>query len=394
MMNPNLDLNIASFLTNLKRLHGCVSTIVVPHAGQPFNDRTPISLKVRHCFQNVDLHACARWFGRFSNELVKIKGGDALARNPSLKVGMPSNVDSLDRLYVELLTASWLCLYFLGVPSGSPWGFVKTWAETRGGGLPNGVCVAKAIGDIVRASRRANHNYRLFPTTTSQHDLTLYMHSYLPVLLFPELLDTGSEIMYQDVYGRPKPIQNENGVTHQSDGVPSDLHSRLPEYVHGLGRCYEFLQIALYVRDGYPILYSIPEQLVVTLHAHFSKDEEDKRAAWLKRCNVLQQNVFALTDDTDACAKSQRMALLTQGRPPACFLNHESGLFTFEGLDAHERREDLPLPASYMHETRRTLYRARLLAAEPDFSPGSEERFRNILYRQHNVELYDRLIAT
>ncbi|WP_233853917.1 hypothetical protein [Paraburkholderia sp. HD33-4] len=81
-------------------------------------------------------------------------------------------------------TAVSLGLYFPGVPISEPWDLVQTWADEERGGLPNGICVAKAIGDIVRSSRKWH------PTLPAEADTServkrrasthLIVHPFLP----------------------------------------------------------------------------------------------------------------------------------------------------------------------------------------------------------------------
>lgn len=253
-------------------------------------------------------------------------------------------------LYVEILTAVALALYYLGVPDGRPWDIVLQWTEVHGGGLPNGICVGKAIGDLVRASRRAHMACRRGDDCMQAGDLLV--HSYLPMVIFPRLID--------------KKVPHED-----PDGPP------LPDYLHKLGRCYEYMQLRLYATEGFPFLYTAPKSFIEECmlqdwHAQKATNPTvTKRQVFDTMRSALRARLrgsVALPVDT---ASRQRVVVVPFDRPPACFVNDSSGLFTFEGMDPQDRQQDLPLPASYMRADRRERYQQRLTKGEPSDGAGN-----------------------
>jgi hypothetical protein len=258
------------------------------------------------------------------------------------------------RKYVEQLTATWLSLYFLGVPLAPLWDRVQLWAHGRGGGLPGGVCVSKAIGDIVRSTRKANG--RRSPEVDGQ---PLLMHSYFPILLFPKQLIPTLETQQAQRPG------NGSLVSHSMQRTGFGR----PDIPHTLGLCYEYWQLRLYARAGHPIVYSVPQAVVRAILANgrrpdnLKQDErEDMLALWTEVCGDMRTLTFGGRKEAGLTARRQRVVLVEHDRPPACFVNHESGLFTFERVDGSDDGAELPLPASYMSDARRELYKDRLLA--------------------------------
>jgi hypothetical protein len=242
--------------------------------------------------------------------------------------------------YVELLTGACLGLYFLGVPDGRPWDMVRTWAEYQGGGLPNGACVSKAIGDIVRGAFRAQRDAA---SGTGQKPGDLLMHSFLPMAIFPEIV-TEKNLNYL-----------------KSDGKP-----HIPEYFHHLARSYEMLQFRRYANAGYPFLYSVPARFVCAHLRQRNKGgnlhgEEAFRASYDEVCaNMRARLQEACPPIDDADKKRQRVVVLRYDRAPACFINDDAGLFTFEAIDAWDEKSAIPLPASYMRDDRRDRYYLRV----------------------------------
>lgn len=256
--------------------------------------------------------------------------------------------------YVELLTGAWLGLYFLGVPDGRPWDIVRTWAEYEGGGLPSGACVAKAIGDIVRGAFRAHRDAA--SSGTDQKPCALLMHSFLPMAIFPEIV-TETNLKYL-----------------KSDGKP-----HIPEYFHRLARSYEMLQFRRYANAGYPFQYSVPARIVC---AHLRQrinvgdlhDIQRVRDSYDKLCADMRTRLQEACPKIDDRRKeSQRVIVLRYDRAPACFINDDAGLFTFEAVDAWDEKSAIPLPASYMRDDRRDRYYERIKDFEDPKAP------RNIL---------------
>lgn len=245
--------------------------------------------------------------------------------------------DDHARLYVELLTAAWLGLYFLGIPVPELWDRVRRWEEEDGGGLPNGVCVAKAIGDIVRESRKAKQESR------GKHPHELRVHSFLPMLMFHDCI--------------------EKGVAQEATAGRGTL---LDASVHALGRYYEFHQLRLHAHEDLAIHYSVPLDLfrkeIADNKTH--ADPQVLKARWEAMWNFLRKTVFTGLDAKTFGDHGKRVLLIEPSSPPACFLNREVGLMTFEGMLVPEGSRDIPLPAGYMRPARLKLYRERLQTLE------------------------------
>jgi hypothetical protein len=149
-------------LADLEIISDLVMSIVVPtENSERSNFTTPISLMVRHHLVGEhsplperDVRALVDRLKDCAGALCKVGSGRKLLADQSLMQGIPAAPYQANQFYVEMMTAVSLGLYFLGVPIGEPWDLVLTWADEEGGGLPNGICVAKAIGDIVRSSRK------------------------------------------------------------------------------------------------------------------------------------------------------------------------------------------------------------------------------------------------
>jgi hypothetical protein len=247
-------------------------------------------------------------------------------------------------VYVELLASVWLALYFLGVPDGRLWDVVLRWTEERGGGLPNGICVAKAIGDLVRSTRKAHEARRGFQGWQPK---PLRVHSYLPLMIFPQLID--------------KPVLQESKWGDEAASAMSLLHV--------MGRVYEFMQLRLYAYGAHPFVYSVPKRLVVdNLKNDRGEVTEDAYNAMLS--NLVERVGLSVSG---AEPSTQRIVVVDADSPPACFVNERIGLFTFEDSDPHAASDDIPLPASYMRDDRRYRYYERLERIV------SKEEWRNLL---------------
>jgi hypothetical protein len=224
--------------------------------------------------------------------------------------------DTIENTYVRSLTAVWLGLYFMGVPFWHLWERVRQWEDEKGGGLPSGACVAKAIGDIVRSARM--RAIRKSETTPEP----LIIQSGWPIILFEYLM---------------------------TDGPDAEDCACI------LGRYYEFLQLYLYSRSGYPLYYYVTEAVIADKLDIKNKKAEDRPAVldqWKKACERLRESFFK------GHKENQVVYVLAEPKTPPCFINHAEGLFTFE-----EYQGKFPLSAGYMRQVRRALY-VQTFAAE------------------------------
>jgi predicted Rdx family selenoprotein len=298
----------------------------------------------------------------------EVKQSDRPALNGSAKL---VDLQQQNECYVELLTAAWLGLYYLGVPYGRAWDAVLIWAEEQGGGLPNGACVGKAIGDIVRGARRA---HRAHAAGQCRLPNELLIHSFLPMVIFPEL--TKEKVRYYE----PRNSQ-----------VP-----KVSPWVHELARAYETLQFRLYANEGYPFLYSVPRRFVLKHLETRAKLRSPSNPElvyddYRKMCEELQDRLQKNGPQDPALRQAQRVVVLHYDRAPACFVNDDIGLFTFEAIDVMDDVQAMPLPATYMHEHRRRRYYQRIKDAEP------QDPARNLLLplngnEQAHKEMFDYIV--
>ncbi|WP_429446905.1 hypothetical protein [Paraburkholderia sp. WC7.3g] len=145
------------------------------------------------------------------------------------------------------------------------------------------------------------------------------------------------------------------------------------------------LQLQLYLRAGYPIYYAVPEDILraeILRSCAAGKSTED---CWEDMCVFLREKIFRGKLPDAATLQKQCVYVIERTKPPACFINHDAGLLTFEGIDLDGANRELPLPASYMLDERRERYRKRVLS----FKPADDEApLRNLLNGARNKELF------
>jgi hypothetical protein len=112
------------------------------------------------------------------------------------------------------------------------------------------------------------------------------------------------------------------------------------------------------------------------------KSPED---CWDGMCAFLREKIFRGKLPDAANLQRQCLYVIDRTKPPACFINHDAGLLTFEGIDLDVESRELPLPASYMLDERRERYRKRVLSFKPT---GDEASLRNLLNGGRNKELF------
>ncbi|RZF25540.1 hypothetical protein EVC45_32715 [Paraburkholderia sp. UYCP14C] len=394
MMSTSID----AMLADLEMISDLVMSIVVPTKNTDrSNFTTPISLMVRHHLvggqsplADRDVRGLVDRLKHCAGALCKVGSGKRLLADPQLMRGIPAAPYQANQFYVELLTAVSLGLYFLGVPIGEPWDLVQTWADEEGGGLPNGICVAKAIGDIVRSSRKWH------PTLPAEADTNerakrrastdLIVHSFLPMILFRDLILWGGGQPEPRNSGLPEhPSIRSQTATGPTEGDESDERSLLVPSIHALGRCYEVLQLQLYLRAGYPIYYAVPEDILKTEILRSCAAGKSTEQCWEEMCTFLRDKIFRGRLPDAGNLQKQCVYVIDRTKPPACFINHDAGLLTFEGIDLDVGSRELPLPASYMLDERRERYRKRVLSFKP---ADDEAALRNLLNGAKNNELF------
>ena len=214
-----------------------------------------------------------------------------------------------DEIMMENLTATWLGLYFLGVPFIAPWENVLRIADERGG-FPSGVCITKYVGDVYRAARLEMAGAAGKPATATapynQKDAPLWILSYQPSAMLRDLITC------------------------------PEHDSRTPADLHRLGWCYLVLQLRLHLDQGFPINYFIP------LHALKKSWEK------LTQAQPANERTTTLNDITEwfldimflhADREKQSVKLLVKPDAtsgiPTCILGNEIGIYTLNNSQSH-----------------------------------------------------------
>ena len=221
--------------------------------------------------------------------------------------------EQLTEVHADLLAATWLGLYFLGLPFNAPWERALRLVE-GGGGLPHGAMINKALGDVYRWARRALPRDfgkealdKLAPPPTnpptlapSFHPLGVFVLTRRPFALVPMAEWPRARCITQPCFA-------------------------------ALGRSYALLQLRLYVAEGLPIAYVIPIDLLRDLLA--SPGAAAKAAAWM--CSIVGPQSVAHQHVLVSDNPKKTVGL------PTCVLAHNRGVYTLEGND-----ESMPGAAS------------------------------------------------
>jgi hypothetical protein len=318
------------------------------------------------------------------------------------RCGVPESAAEAEKVRIEMLTACWLGLYFLGVPFGSPWEYVLRWADDDSGGLPNGVCVAKAIGDIAREARKLAVKSKRFKETLAKKaegkeskgtgECRATGAKDVVNAVIPHDAREGEAVeLQQKLLERAYREKMDDPMLIVLSGRPVFLFRELltgpkipgcaPEGVHVLGRCYELLQLALYLRTGERLLYCIREDSVLQTFGFLDNQpdnaltRDDAFTVWKRGLDGLHS--ITVEPRNVNARKNQKVVLVHDPLVPPCFINHERGLYTFETLYSPAksasgcgRHREIPLPASYMRDIRRRLYIDSLTDDEENGQPN------------------------
>ncbi|WP_254906002.1 hypothetical protein [Paraburkholderia youngii] len=158
--------------------------------------------------------------------------------------------------------------------------------------------------------------------------------------------------------------------------------------IHALGRCYEVLQLQLYLRAGYPIYYAVPEDILKAEILRSCAKGKSAEQCWEEMCTFLRDKIFRGKLPDAGNLQKQCVYVIDRTKPPACFINHDAGLLRFEGIDLGGGSRELPLPASYMLDERRERYRKRVLSFKP---ADDDAALRNLLNGAKNKELFQHI---
>jgi hypothetical protein len=199
-----------------------------------------------------------------------------------------------DEIIMEHLTAVWLALYFCGVPFSHPWERVRRISDEQGG-LPTGVCISKAIGDVYRAARQLSFRSPVESENVSKSQVLVLTH--FPSVLLKESLS-----------------RKERKCT--------------PLAAHQLGRCYALLQLRLYINEGLPIRYLVP---LSSFHASLSIINENVTVSPSNAASEIMQwlnQIYSrrLSGQTVELLMDQTISLGI----PTCVLGPRTGVYTLD----------------------------------------------------------------
>jgi hypothetical protein len=319
-------LDFAEFQKKLDAL--CAVVMKLSCARQDLDITRPIFGAVADGLADAQLGAIRlrAFFFNFAQVLLTMKDGAELQQhtnflNQCALRGHKHSHEMAGSDYAEYLTATSLALYFLGQPFSQPWERVLSWVEREGEGLPNGACVAKAIGEIIRSARIANCRAR--PATTP-----LLMFSHMPIILFKSYVEQ------------------------------AEVVSCVPQSAHLLGHCYELLQMRLYANEKLPFTYFVPRRIVQAKLRQDRPGEFD--TAWKEALDWLCGHVFQHAFPNRA--NTQFVVLVGTETLQPVFLNATAGLYTSARLPVEEGDDPrpTPLPATFLRKVRVKLYRKTL----------------------------------
>lgn len=221
-----------------------------------------------------------------------------------------------NEIFMESLTASWLTLYFVGLPFIHPWERVRRLADDCGG-FPSGACTTKYIGDLYRLARQE----RARGIHTAPEDDVLVL-SYAPSMLIPNLLS-----------------RDEANLT--------------PLSAHVLGRCYALLQLRLYIRAGFPLTYYVTQQAL----------RRNWRAMMPEGGHARMDFFAAMRDwlllNVPTSAPGQHVRLLLGAVPPGmptCVLSARAGMYIMD-----TSQHPVPFAGNYVRGSLQLSYREKLL---------------------------------
>lgn len=327
---------VDAFSEQLDRLCPVVLDLACEH--RDINVNRSLSYRVREALGPAEMERMQKFFIEFAHALLKIDS-TKLAALPGFAEQCMANqhrhaVDVADADYVEYLTAISLVLYFLGLPFSQPWDRVLDLVKSTVGGLPNGACVAKAIGEIIRSARLSNRRGRQQRWATGdrvhhpalQEDEVLLIHSHMPIILYKSYVQT------------------------------AEVRSCLPGTAHLLGHCYELVQMRLYASEGLPFRYLVPISLFSEKLASDAVLDVDQ--AWLASLDWLLGHVVQTS------YPDQYVSLIASESLPPVFLNSVNGLFTSPRLPecVLPQHLQIPLPATFIRKIRVKLYRTSLMS--------------------------------
>lgn len=342
---PAEALDFREFKKQLEILRGVVAHLICE---EEFDITRPIFYAVltSPAIDQRGVESLRAYFFNFARSLLKMEDGGKLKDFPGFSEQCKENghehSDTIkDADFAECLTVTSFALYFLGQPFNQPWERVRQMVRSSIGGLPNGACVAKAIGDVVRSARLAGVRARKsmvtgraatgLPQNVSPSDPAygpLLIHSHMPLILHKSFVKTGDAI------------------------------GCVPESAHVLGHCYELLQIMLYAHEGLPFRYFVPTPI---FKAKLSSDGPTPEKAWNDALDWMCKRVFPGEFD-------QQFIVLTSTetfRP--VFINGSAGVITSlrppEGTKGYV---PAPLPGTFLREARLNLFRQNLMQIPVD----------------------------
>ncbi len=208
-------------------------------------------------------------------------------------------------IHADLLGATWLGLYFLGVPYNEPWEHALRLVE-RDGGFPHGAMINKSLGDVYRWARR---------TLPRDYEAEQLQKSSADGSAASEAKPSAGWFHPQGIYV----LTRRPFALLPFDEWPAPRSLTHPSFAT-LGRTYALLQLRLYVGKGLPISYVVPGEMF--RHLHFDP----------KRALTWMSGVVGDRSRVNQHLLVSRDPKKTAGLP-TCVLAHNRGVYTLEGME-------------------------------------------------------------
>ncbi|WP_233886343.1 hypothetical protein [Paraburkholderia flagellata] len=158
------------------------------------------------------------------------KHADGQRKLPHGRDSLMDTQEGSDEL-LDLLTGTWLCLYFLGMPFVQIWEYVLFFADDSG--FTKGASLCKAAGDVYRAARIS----RCENVASMRNDTdVLYVLDHNPLAV---------------------------------DHLIRKTKHRLLDWCATLGALYELLQLRLYLEVGGPLVFRVPQLSLARALKHY-----------------------------------------------------------------------------------------------------------------------------
>ncbi len=160
-----------AFRTDLESIYTSVMDTITCDGGDLLGIQVAVLGKLRGKEESAMPPAVDRLL-RFAETLAVLRSSDRASLAQALEAKEMDEAQ-LPELHVDLLTAAWLGLYFLGLPFNDPWDRARQIVDELGG-YPVGSCFNKVIGDVYRTARQIYiRDFRLPAQESAGRELTV-----------------------------------------------------------------------------------------------------------------------------------------------------------------------------------------------------------------------------